>query len=217
MIPSLHELSVQPRDLFNRETRGMSQQQMVELRKRDAQSALQLAIRKLIAFDVKLTDAAHDRARDDDYSSFKLVFTPIMSELIFDFRTPNERRESFPAMRLEFKMKPSNAMRSYMTTTPRMALRQELGELCTTVMSEAFSCLGIFNTKMIPLFINDPAGTISITDVVNSHTNDYWPNIQNLYERVSNRSMRVSKLPKLAGLNAVYLSPFLSSFVYELR
>lgn len=218
MIPSLHVLNVKPRDLIHRETRGVSQRQMVELQKQAAQLALQVAIRKLIAFDAKLTEDAHDRARDEDYSSFELIFVPTVTELIFDYRTPTERRENHAAMRLKFIMTPSEAMRSFLSTAPRVELRRTLGELCTTVMSEAFSCLGAFNTKMIPLMWNEPDGTVLIVDTVNSYTNDHWANVKDLYERWR-RDNSIEKMPKLAGLNPKYaMEPDdLIAFAYELK
>lgn len=86
--------NVKPRDFIHRETRGLSKRKMVEHEKQVAQSALQVAIRKLIAFDANLTEDAHDRVRDKDYSSFQLIFVPCVSELIFHFGKPTERREN---------------------------------------------------------------------------------------------------------------------------
>lgn len=217
MIPSLNALSMnalsmRPGDLRKRETHGISQQIMINIQKQAADKALKLAIRNLIAFDTSLTEDAHDRARDDNYSSFKLIFEPYVAELIFHHRTPMERRENYTALRIKFIIQPSEAMRSYMTTVSRFDLRQKLGTRCTTVMSEAYSCLGLFGTKCIPLMINEPDGTISIVDTTNSLSNHHWPNVAALYEKVYGyntgqtdiMNLPSSELPVLAGLHPTY-------------
>lgn len=225
MIPSLQALGMKPGDMIRRETRGASQREMVKLQKQTADLALKQAIDKLLLFDQKLTEATPDRVRDGDYSKFKIVFVPGETYLIFHFGSPAERRQKYKKLMFNFIIKPSEALRVYMQTTSRFEVRKEFGALCTNIISLAYSCLGIFDTKWIPLIFVDDEGdesVMSMVDSVNEFTNDQWPNVINLYEHVYHSHHPPANdplLPVLAGLKPTYTKEpdGLTGFAYTLN
>ena len=190
MIPSLQVLSVNPRDVFRRQTHGTSQSQMIEIQKREAGAALNEAVNALIAFDETLVERSGvDRVRDDDHTKFELMFTPYITELIYHHRTPDERRTHHKALRGTLVIRPTAAMEHFMNTASRAEFRNKLGTMCTTVLSEAFSCLGLFGTKMIPLLLKEPDGTITLVDTANEVTNEHWPNAALFYQHIYDHSV----------------------------
>lgn len=203
------------------------------------------SVNALITFDETLTEkSGKNRVRDHDHSTFKLIFTPYVAELIFKFRTPDESRTHHKALRCTFVIQPSTVMENFLKTTSRMEFRNTLGRLSTTVVSDAFSCLGLFGTNM-GLMVKEPDGTVTLTDTVNEVTNDHWPNAGLFYQRVYDHSVRnrrhipttnfddlyrnemlfptlVGKRPsfeitKSASDHSVPPLPFLTSVVYTLN
>lgn len=207
MIPSLHALEVRPGHLFRRETHGTSQRHLIEIEKKKADMDLKQAIRKLIDFDQTLAENASNRVRDESYSRFNITFVPYETEIIFDYNTPTERRERHPALRIILNINPSQAMTTYLKTASHAMTRNGIGALCTTVMSHSYSCLGIFNTKWLPLMLWKEDGDVSIDDSVNQLSNDQWPNVLDLYNYVYNsvdHPVNDPRLPVLAGMSATY-------------
>ena len=208
MIPSLTSLGVNPSDLLKRQTRGVSQAQMVKAQMRVANEALARAVRELIALDEKLTDETlKARVRDDDYSTFKLIFTPYVTELIYHHRTPEEYRTKVKALRGKLVVS-GPSMKNYISRLSRTEYREGIGRLCTTVLSEAFSCLGLFGTKMIPLLFREQDDTITLVDSATESSNHHWPNVDFFYDRLYSHSvgvsgnfdgLRLEEFPEMAG------------------
>lgn len=165
---------------------------MVKTQMRVANEALARAVRELIALDEKLTDdTLKARVRDGDYSTFKLIFTPYVGELIYHFRTPEEYRTKVKALRGKLVVS-GPSMKNYTSRVSPTEFREGIGRLCTTVLSEAFSCLGLFGTEMIPLMMRESDDTITLVDSANEVSNDHWPNVDFFYDRLYSQSVRAS-------------------------
>lgn len=206
-------IAVHPSDLFRNQTQGVSKTQMVRQQMLVASKELERAARDLIALDQKLTDDyLKGRVRDSDYATFKLVFTPYVTELIFHHRTPQEYRKKVKALR--GKLIISGPSIDYMFKLSRVDYHNGIGKLCTTVLSKAFASLGLFASSTLPLMVKDFDDTITLIDSVNEMTNDHWPNVNDVYERLYSNSvkmaggfedsftlgLRLEEFPKIAGI-----------------
>lgn len=218
MIPNnLPLIAVHPADLFRNQTQGVSKTQMVRQQMLVASKELERAARDLIALDQKLTDDyLKGRVRDSDYATFKLVFTPYVTELIFHHGTAQEYRKKVKALR--GKLIISGPSINYMFKLSRVDYHNGIGKLCTTVLSKAFASLGLFASSTVPFMVKERDDTITLTDSVNEVWSDHWPNVNYVYERLYSNSvkmaggfegyfrlgLRLEEFPEIAGMKPAF-------------